>query len=86
MKTWDLSILYSDIDAPELLEDVEKLKTAIDEKAALAEKAGELNGAALAEKYILASEKINDLASKLFIYANLRYSADTRDIKAASLM
>ena len=86
MKTWDLSILYSDIDAPELLEDVEKLKAAIDEKIALAGKAGELDGAALAEKYILSAEKIEELASKLFIYANLRYSADTRDTKAASLM
>ena len=86
MGTWDLSILYNGFDTEEYAADLKKLEALIPELADLAKRAGELAPAKLIREYIRLNEGISELAEKLAIYANLRYSANTRDTDAASML
>ncbi len=81
---WNLSILYSGFDDPAFSEDLSELSTAIQENASLAKGAENADHRELLLGYIQNGEKINHFANKLFIYSNLRYSANTADGDAAS--
>ena len=86
MNRWDLTVLYNGFDDPKYSEDEAALSALIEEAAALAESAGELSDGELIGKYIALSERINTLAGDLIIYANLSYSQNTADTKAASAL
>ena len=86
MGTWDLSILYNDINTEEFQADLGLLDKSIEEQHAFADKCNTLDAKSLLNGYIKGSEKANELASKLIIYLNLRYSANTKDTEAASML
>ena len=81
---WNLDILYKGFDDAEFLSDIEKFSEAIGEYALLAKNAEKLNARELILGYVELNKKITDLGDKLFIFANLRYSANTADADAAS--
>ena len=83
---WDLSILYSGFDDPALAADLKTADELIAEQIALAAKAENLPHRYLLEEYRDLSEKTSAVSSKLYIYASLRYSADTNCVEAASIM
>ena len=85
-KQWDLSILYNGFDDPSFAEDMQAFDGAISEIIEFAENHSALSSEDLLIKYIDVSTKLTTLAEKLIIYANLRYSANTRDTEAASMM
>ena len=85
-KQWDLSILYTGFDSPEFKADMAAFDSAIAEVVASAEKASEISSEELLLSYIELSTRLSSLAEKLIIYANLRYSANTADNEAASMM
>ena len=84
--TWNLEILYQGFDDPEFTKDGTLLSEAIEEATAVAEEAEKLSHTELLKKYIDVSERISHYATKLIIYSNLRYSANTADTEAASNM
>lgn len=86
MGTWNLDILYTGFDTDEFKSDMEKLKEAAQKVTALAEEAGGLEPSLLLKRYVKTLEELSSLAEKLAIYANLRYSANTRDTDAASML
>ena len=85
-KQWDLSILYSGFDTPEFQADMAAFDKAISEVIAFSEKLSSLTPEELLVGYIKLETKVNALAEKLFIYANLRYSANTADTEAQGTM
>ena len=85
-KQWDLSILYSGFDDPRMAADMTAFDEAIGEVVAFAGSLSDYSGEELLLRYIELETKVSSLAEKLFIFANLRYSADTRDSEAASVM
>ena len=85
-KQWDLSILYSGFDDPRMAADMTAFDEAIGEVVAFAGSLSDYSGEELLLRYIQLETKVSSLAEKLFIFANLRYSADTRDSEAASVM
>ena len=85
-KTWDLTILYNGFDDPKFSEDMTALDGVIAEIYEFSNNAATLGAKELLLKYIELQTKISSLAEKLFIYANLRYSANTADSDAASNM
>ena len=85
-RTWDLSILYNGFDDPAFQNDLDVLDGAITGMNRLAKEASALSDADLVRRWIEISEQMSDVSGKLFIYANLRYSADTGDTDAASVM
>lgn len=84
--TWNLEILYQGFDDPEFTKDGTLLSEAIEEATAVAEEAEKLSHTELLKKYIDVSERISHYATKLIIYSNLRYSANTADTEATSNM
>ena len=85
-KQWDLSILYNGFDDPKISEDMAAFDKAISE---IINFSGILSAFAPEElllRHIELETEITSLAEKLFIYANLRYSANTADSEAASMM
>ena len=86
MGTWDLSILYDGFDTEKYQDDFKGLEALVPELAALADKAKEMDTATLLCEFIRLNEEISNLVEKLAIYANLRYSANTRDNEAASML
>ena len=85
-KQWDLSILYNGFDTPEFEADMSAFDAAIGEVIAFSETLDTLTPEELLLGYISLETKVSSLAEKLFIYANLRYSANTADTDAASTM
>ena len=83
-KTWDLSILYNSFDDPEFKQDTEALAASLEALKELADGAESFSHGELIKKYLSVSLDLNHYASKLIIYSNLRYSANTADIDAAS--
>ena len=86
MGTWNLDILYTGFNTPEFQGDLTALGTSLEEISSLAKGAKELDNVTLLKEFIRTNEEINNLISKLAIYANLRYSANTRDVEAASML
>lgn len=85
-KQWDLSILYNGFDDPNYAADMAKLDEKIAEVSAFAAEAASIGAEELLLKYVELNTAITTLAEKLIIYANLRYSANTSDVEAASTM
>ena len=85
-KQWDLSILYNGFDTPEFKADMESFDEAIKEVVAFGGSLSDYEPEALLLRHIELETKVSSLAEKLFIYANLRYSANTADTEAASTM
>ncbi len=83
---WDLSILYSGFDDPALEADTKKLETLIAKAKALAANAETLPHRDLIRNWIDLSEEIYVTVSKLYGYASLRYSTDTGNMTASSMM
>ena len=83
---WDLSILYNGFDTEEFKNDMSAFDAAVEEVISFAGRLGEMTGEELITGHIALETKISSLAEKLFIYANLRYSANTSDSEAASVM
>ena len=86
MGTWNLEILYKGFDTEEFRADMAHLDNLIPEFSALAQAAASTDKKELLTKYISLLEDINETTEKLGIYCNLRYSANTRDSKAASML
>ncbi len=83
-RTWDLSVLYSGFDDAAYSDDIEMLESTVSELSRCAAEAGELAHVDLLQKYISLSERLNFVGGKLFQYANLRYSVNTKDPDAAN--
>ena len=81
---WNLDILYKGFDDPEFKKDTEAFDEVISELNALAEKCETMAHAELIAKAITLWERQYTLMEKLFIFASLKYSADTRDGEASS--
>ena len=84
MGTWNLDILYKGFDDPAFASDMETMTELIEKTAQLAEGCDTLDAKTLLRSYVQVSEELTELVSKLAIFANLRYSANTRDMDAAS--
>ncbi len=85
-RTWDLSVLYLGFDDPMYSEDMKTLESKIDEFAAYAEKTATAPHREVVKTYIELTEEMSYYIGKMMGYANLRYSANTRDNDAASAM
>ena len=86
MGKWNLDILYKGFDTEEFKNDYANLEKLIPELSAFAESCKELPAGEFLTEYIKKNEAISELVEKLAIYANLRYSANTRDTDAASML
>ena len=83
-KTWDLTILYKGFDDPEFASDMKKLSEIIERAQQSAAEADAADHRKLLLDYVSFTEDLNYYASKLIIYSNLRHSANTQDMDAAS--
>ncbi len=81
---WNLDILYSGFEDAAFASDVQKLSEEIGKFIALSQDAENAPAGELLVNYVKSEERITELASKLIIYSNLRYSANTADTDAAS--
>lgn len=86
MGKWNLDILYTGFDTDEYKNDLKRLEELISELSGVAEKSRELSPSEFLTEYIKVKEELSELVEKLAIYANLRYSANTRDTDAASML
>ncbi len=82
---WNLDILYTGFDDPALAADMAALDEAIAAVNALADEASALPHAELIHRWIDTATVLNTLASKLYIFASLRYSGNTLDNEASSM-
>ena len=86
MGKWNLDILYTGFDTVEYQNDLARLKELIPELVTFAKECKNMSAAELLTEYVKKSEEMSGLVEKLAIYANLRYSANTRDTDAASML
>ena len=84
--TWDLTILYNGFDDAAFASDKAELAKSIESFTSLASEAENMDSAELMVKYLKQSERILELATKMIVYSNLRYSANTKDAEASSNM
>ena len=84
--TWNLDILYKSFQDEEFIADTKTLDTLIGNLADLAQKAPKMDSLSLIREFLALQNNFALYTSKLFIYANLRYSANTADPEAASTM
>ena len=84
MGKWNLDILYTGFDTEEYANDYKRLEEVIPALSALAEKCKDMPKDEFLLEFVKLSEEMSSLVEKLAIYANLRYSANTRDTDAAS--
>ena len=83
---WNLNILYNGFDDEKFAADTKLLDDHIASLETLAAKAKELDALTLIREFLRINNDLSLTTSKLFIYANLRYSANTADTDAASIM
>lgn len=81
---WSLDILYKGYDDPDFAADMKKLDEAIDRTNRFAEEIAGLPPRDALLTYIRYGEEDRLLVAKLFSYANLRSSANTKDTESAS--
>ena len=84
--TWDLTVLYNGFDDPKFSKDVNLLDEKIKQMHEFRESASNLSGEDFLVGFLRINEELTELLEKLFIYSNLRYSANTQDGEAASTM
>ena len=78
MGKWNLDILYKGFDTEEYKNDYKRLEELIPALGALAKECRDREADKFLTDYVKLSEEISSLVNKLVIYANLRYSANTR--------
>ena len=83
---WNLDILYSGFEDESFTADTKLLDSHIERLVSLSERAGEMDPLSLIREFLSVQNDLTLVTSKLFIYANLRYSANTADSDAASIM
>ena len=83
---WDLSVLYTGFDDPKMAADMAAFDEAISEVVSFGNSLSNYSAEQLLLRHIELETRISSLAEKLFIFANLRYSANTADSEAASIM
>ena len=83
---WNLDILYSGFEDESFTADTKLLDSHIERLVSLSERAGEMDSLSLIREFLSVQNDLTLVTSKLFIYANLRYSANTADSDAASIM
>lgn len=83
---WDLTILYNGFDDPRFASDAAEFDKTIADIISFADCAKSLSPEEMLLRHIELETKITTLAEKLFIYANLRYSANTADNGAQGAM
>lgn len=83
---WNLSILYNGFDDEKFISDTKLLDDEIASLESLSRKAGDMDSLSLIREFLSINNDLSMTTSKLFIYANLRYSANTADSDAASIM
>lgn len=86
MGTWDLSKLYSGLDDPKFLSDMTALDGYIEDYKKLADEASCCSHRELLSRFIKLTVELNETVSKLAIFSNLRYSANTKDMESASAL
>ena len=86
MGKWNLDILYTGFDTEEYKSDLQRLEALIPELCAIADGYANMSAEEFLTKYIKTNEELSETIEKLAIYANLRYSANTRDTDAASML
>ena len=86
MGKWNLDILYTGFDTESYQNDLKRLDVLIPELTSLADTCKNKSAAEFLTEYIRVNEELSELIEKLAIYANLRYSANTRDTEAASML
>ena len=86
MGKWNLDILYTGFDTESYQNDLKRLDVLIPELTSLAGTCKNKSAAEFLTEYIRVNEELSELIEKLAIYANLRYSANTRDTEAASML
>ena len=86
MGKWNLDILYTGFDTEEYKNDLARMNELIPELVTLANECKNMSAKQLLCEYVKGSEQMSELVEKLAIYANLRYSANTRDTEAASML
>ena len=83
---WNLSILYNGFDDEKFISDTKLLDDEIASLESLSRKAVDMDSLSLIREFLSINNDLSMTTSKLFIYANLRYSANTADSDAASIM
>lgn len=82
---WSLDVLYKGYDDPNFTEDLAKLDKAIERINRLADEIATLPPREALLTYIKQGEEEQLLIARLFSYANLRTSANTKDTESASV-
>ena len=82
---WSLDVLYKGYDNPDFARDMAKLDDAIDRTNRFAEEIASMSPREAVMEYIRQGEEDHLLLSKLFNYASLRASANTKDTESASV-
>ena len=85
MGRWNLDTLYTGFDTEEYKNDLARFEELIPTLDALANGTCASEPIQFIKSYVRTNEEITELVEKLAIYANLRYSANTRDTEAACL-
>ena len=86
MGKWNLDILYTGFDTAEYKNDYNKLEQLIPELSKMANECKAMEEDKFLTEYVKLSEELSSLVNKLAIYSNLRYSANTKDTEAASML
>lgn len=84
--TWNLDILYKGFNDEKFTSDLEKLEEQISALSELAKRSADTESVELIRDFLKIQNDLSYYSSKLFIYSNLRYSANTADSEAASTM
>ena len=82
---WNLDPIYKGFEDPAFAQDMQSLEQTVKELSALAESL-EGEPVSLLKRSLHLQETLANLAEKLFLYAELRQSADTSDAEAGSQM
>ena len=85
-EVWNLEKLYQGFDDPSFSEDLQALRRVAQQYNGFAAKIAELSSLEGLKQGIDWQEKLTALAMKLFDYAQLRQTTDTRDSRAGSYM
>ena len=83
---WDLSVLYTGFDDSKMKEDMTTFDKVIGEYVEFSASLANYDAKSLLLRYIELETALTNLAEKLILFANLRYSANTADSEASSIV
>lgn len=81
---WSLEALYKGYDDPEFIRDMELLPEKIEEYRSMASSLGQGNEKEQLTAYLQAEEALEKFVSRLYLFLNLKQSANTADEQAAA--